>query len=198
MIVALIVAWSGQWLCCSHKLREKVLRTGTKVPTFDYQEMWSKISNALKSHSTTNKGEQTLSVMSKVFEQHPNLSIFHANESGVLHSSPPPSPSVHSKGDMFKRMSKGPSKDDAHDADSQQAIGTTDLMPSILACDSEATASVQIAPGVSVSAQYLPSHRKVLTFYVIEQSAHNFGVSTSVSPLEISVLPSVSAPVAGV
>lgn len=121
--------------------------------------MWSKISNALKSHTTSNKGEQSLSVMSKVFEQHPNLSIFHANESGVLHSSPPPSPSVHSKPDMFKRLSKGPSKDDGHDvADSQLAIGNTDLMPSILACDPDANASAQITAGVSVSARHRPSH----------------------------------------
>ena len=74
--------------------------------------MWSKITNALKSHNaTSNKGEQSSTVMSKVFEQHPNLSIFHPNESGVLHPSPPPSPSVHGKRNMFKRMSKGAVKD---------------------------------------------------------------------------------------
>ena len=74
--------------------------------------MWSKITNALKSQ-TSNKGEQSSTVMSKVFEQHPNLSIFHSNESGVLQPSPPPSPSVHSKKSMFKRLSKGALKDDA-------------------------------------------------------------------------------------
>ena len=54
-----------------------------------------------------------------VFQQHPNLSIFHPSESGTLQPSPPPSPSVHSKRDMFKRMSRGASKDNGHDADSQ-------------------------------------------------------------------------------
>ena len=92
-------------------------RKGSEV-YHNYQEMWSRITNALKNHATSNKGEQQSTVMTKVFEQHPNLSIFHPNESGVLHPSPPPSPSVHSKGNLFKRMSKGASKDDA---DSQLA-----------------------------------------------------------------------------
>ena len=81
--------------------------------------MWSKIANALKNHGT-NKDEQSSTVMSKVLEQHPNLSVFHPNESGVLNPqpSPPPSPSVHSKRNMFKRLSKPALKDDA---DSQRA-----------------------------------------------------------------------------
>jgi len=81
--------------------------------------MWSKITNALKNHGTTKDSEQSSTVMSKVFEQHPNLSVFHPNESGVLNPqpSPPPSPSVHSKRNMFKRMSKAVLKDE----DSQRA-----------------------------------------------------------------------------
>ncbi|KAF8797581.1 hypothetical protein BYT27DRAFT_7228940 [Phlegmacium glaucopus] len=83
--------------------------------------MWSKITNALKNHGPNRDSEQSSStVMSKVFEQHPNLSVFHSNESGVLdpQPSPPPSPSVHSKRNMFKRMSKPALKDDT---DSQRA-----------------------------------------------------------------------------
>lgn len=87
--------------------------------------MWSKITNALKNHGgVTSKDEQLSTVMSKVFEQHPNLSVFHPNESGVLNPqpSPPPSPSVHSKRSMFKRMSKQAVKDDV---DSQRAPSPT-------------------------------------------------------------------------
>jgi hypothetical protein len=74
--------------------------------------MWSKISNVLKpltssrEESDSNNGG---SVMNKVLEQHPNLSVFHhSNDSGPLgrHSVDGPSPSVHSKKNMFKRLSK--------------------------------------------------------------------------------------------
>lgn len=47
--------------------------------------------------------------MNKVLEQHPNLSVFHhPNDSGLVdrHSVDGPSPSVHSKKNMFKRLSK--------------------------------------------------------------------------------------------
>lgn len=47
--------------------------------------------------------------MNKVLEQHPNLSVFHhSNDSGFVdrHSVDGPSPSVHSKKNMFKRLSK--------------------------------------------------------------------------------------------
>ena len=75
--------------------------------------MWSKISNVLKPltsskeepHSHNSGGE----VMNKVLEQHPNLSVFHhSNDSGPVgrHSVDNPSPSVHSKKNMFKRLSK--------------------------------------------------------------------------------------------
>jgi hypothetical protein len=98
--------------------REKDFRIGAqRLGVFNYWKMWSKFTNALKSH-TTNKDEPSSTVLSKVFEQHPNLSVFHSNESGVLHPSPPPSPSVHSKQNMFKRMSKPALKDDT---DSQRA-----------------------------------------------------------------------------
>jgi len=52
--------------------------------------------------------------MSKVIEQHPNLSMFHTNESGVVESptAEPNSPSVHSKRNMFKRLSKAALKDE--------------------------------------------------------------------------------------
>ncbi|KAF9480264.1 hypothetical protein BDN70DRAFT_620540 [Pholiota conissans] len=83
--------------------------------------MWSKITSALKPHQavkdTPNSKEGSQShgeVLTKVFEQHPNMSMFHANEAGVVDRSPspPPSPSVHGKRNMFKRMSKAALKED--------------------------------------------------------------------------------------
>jgi hypothetical protein len=75
--------------------------------------MWSKISNVLKPLTSSkeefhnnNGGSE---VMNKVLEQHPNLSVFHhSNDSGFVdrHSVDGHSPSVHSKKNMFRRLSK--------------------------------------------------------------------------------------------
>lgn len=79
--------------------------------------MWSKISNALKprhAHEDEPSSSQA-DVMSKVLEQHPNMSVF--QNSGEL-SAPklppttPDSPSKLSRRGMFKRISKMPPKDD--------------------------------------------------------------------------------------
>lgn len=81
--------------------------------------MWSKFTNALKGNAQPAKEEHTASqsgeVLNKVYEKHPNLSMFQANESGVVESASdaPSSPSVHNKRNMFKRMSRGAPKDDA-------------------------------------------------------------------------------------
>jgi len=79
------------------------------------EDMWSKITNALKpQHPKEEPPPPGGEVLSKVYEQHPNMSMFHASETGVIeqpHPSPPSSPSVHSKRNMFKRMSKGALKD---------------------------------------------------------------------------------------
>ncbi|KDR78350.1 hypothetical protein GALMADRAFT_1315287, partial [Galerina marginata CBS 339.88] len=85
--------------------------------------MWSKFTQALKPHLHSAKDEQSSSqgdVLTKVYEQHPNLSMFHPNESGVVGPQPgePSSPSVHSKRNMFKRMSRGALKEDS---DAQRA-----------------------------------------------------------------------------
>ena len=87
--------------------------------------MWSKITSALKP-LTSSKEEPSAShthseVLNKVYEQHPNLSMFHANESGIVsrHSVDGPSPSVHSKKSMFKRLSKPAPKEDVDIARSQ-------------------------------------------------------------------------------
>ncbi len=84
--------------------------------------MWAKITGALK---PSQAGKETplpppkdlsaqSEVMNKVFEQHPNMSVFHTNETGIVDRSPspPPSPSVHNKKNMFKRMSRVPVKED--------------------------------------------------------------------------------------
>uniref|UniRef100_A0A8H7XXY7 Uncharacterized protein n=1 Tax=Psilocybe cubensis TaxID=181762 RepID=A0A8H7XXY7_PSICU len=80
--------------------------------------MWSKFTNALKGNSQPVKEEhspQGGEVLNKVYEKHPNLSMFQANESGVAesHTDAPSSPSVHNKRNMFKRMSRGAPKDDS-------------------------------------------------------------------------------------
>ncbi|KAF8889052.1 hypothetical protein BD779DRAFT_1521715 [Infundibulicybe gibba] len=85
--------------------------------------MWSKISNALKPrqvHDTEEIANATSGeVLSKVFEQHPNMSVFHPAPS------PPPSPSRNGhktgtgsrRGGMFKRMSKVPAPEGRDDND---------------------------------------------------------------------------------
>ncbi|KAF8176272.1 hypothetical protein BJ912DRAFT_700513 [Pholiota molesta] len=82
--------------------------------------MWSKITSALKPNQAVKdapipaKDSSQSEVLNKVFEQHPNMSMFHTNESGIVDRSPspPPSPSVHGKRNMFKRMSKAALKED--------------------------------------------------------------------------------------
>lgn len=82
--------------------------------------MWSKISNALSMSIKSvppikdDNSQSEPTVMTKVFEQHPNLSMFHPSESGNIQQQPgtPSSPSVHSKPNMFKRMSKSALKED--------------------------------------------------------------------------------------
>lgn len=85
--------------------------------------MWAKITGALKPSQAAKElplpPPKDLSaqgeVMNKVFEQHPNMSVFHTNETGIVDRSPspPPSPSVHNKKNMFKRMSRAPMKEDS-------------------------------------------------------------------------------------
>jgi hypothetical protein len=70
--------------------------------------MWARISSALKPRQTqedersTSQGE----VISKVFEQHPNLSVFHhqlESDRPIPTPSPPGSPSRNVRRSMFKR-----------------------------------------------------------------------------------------------
>ncbi|GLB44159.1 hypothetical protein LshimejAT787_1600890 [Lyophyllum shimeji] len=77
--------------------------------------MWSKISSVLKPrvvHEDPEPSSSQADVMSRVFEQHPNLSVFHGPSENGAHPSPPPSPSKSAKRNMFKRLSKAPFKDD--------------------------------------------------------------------------------------
>ena len=77
--------------------------------------------------------------------------------------------------------------------------GLTDLMQSTPACDSEST-SAQVAAGVRVSVHlFLFSTLRIFMYWliVIEQTAHNLGISTPVSASEISDLLPVSIPAAG-
>ncbi|KAJ7270899.1 hypothetical protein C8J57DRAFT_1507863 [Mycena rebaudengoi] len=69
--------------------------------------MWAKISHVLKPKQA-HEDDDTHSpgdVLTSVFEQHPNLSVFNSQEPS--HPSPPPSPSRGSRRGMFKRHTKG-------------------------------------------------------------------------------------------
>jgi hypothetical protein len=74
-------------------------------PALQCQEMWSRFTSALKPKEAQPSQSD---IITKVHEQHPNMSMFQANETGVIEVPPdlPPSPSVHSKKSMFKRMSR--------------------------------------------------------------------------------------------
>ncbi|KAF6750757.1 hypothetical protein DFP72DRAFT_503864 [Ephemerocybe angulata] len=76
--------------------------------------MWSKFTNALKSRQP--QEEPQGEVLHKVYEQHPNLSVFHPSESRPVtpaQPSPPPSPTRStSKKNVLKRLSRQPLKDE--------------------------------------------------------------------------------------
>jgi hypothetical protein len=78
--------------------------------------MWSKISSVLKPRHTNEEHEPSSSqgdVLSRVKEQHPNLSVFHgASDLAIPTPSPPGSPSKGGRRGMFRRMSRAPVKDD--------------------------------------------------------------------------------------
>lgn len=94
--------------------------------------MWSKITNALKprqaqdaSLAQSQSQQQQGEVMNKVFEQHPNLSVFvPPNDAGSSSNpSPPPSPAKSvSKRNMLKRMSKLPGKEEPENAKSTGSL----------------------------------------------------------------------------
>ncbi|KAJ7431233.1 hypothetical protein FB451DRAFT_436193 [Mycena latifolia] len=72
--------------------------------------MWAKLSHVLKPKQANDESETHShgDVMSSVFEQHPNLSVFHNAPEPHPHSpSPPPSPSKSSRMGLFKRHTKG-------------------------------------------------------------------------------------------
>lgn len=74
--------------------------------------MWSKLSNALKPRpaapdQTPDPFTSLGDVMSSIYEQHPNLSVFQGNEDLPFPApSPPGSPSKHGRKGKFKRASK--------------------------------------------------------------------------------------------
>ncbi|KDQ24070.1 hypothetical protein PLEOSDRAFT_1047961 [Pleurotus ostreatus PC15] len=84
--------------------------------------MWSKLSNALGRHrhesdaSASSSQSQRSEVLDKVYEQHPNLSVFHTHEEEPQEESPevpfpnnpspPSSPSRHGRVGLFKRHSR--------------------------------------------------------------------------------------------
>ncbi|RDX44717.1 hypothetical protein OH76DRAFT_1045806 [Lentinus brumalis] len=81
--------------------------------------MWSKISSALKRPETpaqdfdTDDKQQPQTVLSTVFDRHPNLSVFHdSNEVPFPSPSPPASPSKHGRRGIFKRTAKTVSEND--------------------------------------------------------------------------------------
>ena len=63
---------------------------------------------------------------------------------------------------------------------------------------SNSTASWQVTAGISLSFQLCTLHLWSIDLIFIEQTAHDLAVSSSVSALEISDIPPVSFPAAGV
>jgi hypothetical protein len=77
------------------------------------------------------------------------------------------------------------------------ATSTSDLIPSIPATTSDATASAQVTAGVTSSVSVQRSALPIASLsinFVIEQTAHIPAVSTSVPALEMSGLPTVRVP----
>ncbi|KAG7447351.1 uncharacterized protein BT62DRAFT_948399 [Guyanagaster necrorhizus] len=76
--------------------------------------MWSKITNALKyrpSNDDQSSSFHQSDVISRVLEQHPNMSVFHGEaETSIPVPSPPASPSKNGRRSIFRRTNKG--KDD--------------------------------------------------------------------------------------
>ncbi|KAK0189671.1 hypothetical protein F5146DRAFT_982194 [Armillaria mellea] len=74
--------------------------------------MWSKITSALKYRSNDDQDSfHQTDVMSRVLEQHPNMSVFHGEaDTSIPTSSPPVSPSKNGRRSIFRRTNKG--KDD--------------------------------------------------------------------------------------
>ncbi|KIJ18268.1 hypothetical protein PAXINDRAFT_110749 [Paxillus involutus ATCC 200175] len=70
--------------------------------------MWSKISSALKSRQGNDNELDHPDVLSSVYEQHPNMSVFHDAKPEIPFPtpSPPPSPSKQGRKGMLKRMSR--------------------------------------------------------------------------------------------
>ncbi|KAK0236935.1 hypothetical protein EDD85DRAFT_907765 [Armillaria nabsnona] len=75
--------------------------------------MWSKITSALKYRSNDDQDSSfyQADVMSRVLEQHPNMSVFHGEaDTSIPVPSPPASPSKNGRRSIFRRTNKG--KDD--------------------------------------------------------------------------------------
>ncbi|KAL0952374.1 hypothetical protein HGRIS_006651 [Hohenbuehelia grisea] len=77
--------------------------------------MWSKLTHALRPRQESDASTSSGEVMARVYQQHPNLSVFQESnvpESPIPPPSPPSSPSKHGRMGMFKRLSKAPFKDE--------------------------------------------------------------------------------------
>ncbi|KAG6861812.1 hypothetical protein C0995_011693 [Termitomyces sp. Mi166 len=88
--------------------------------------MWAKLTSVLKPRAAQDDHDPSLSSppqpadggMSKVFEQHSDLSVSNNKLERISSPSPPPSPTRSNRRSMFKRLSRAPFKDDS---DSVQA-----------------------------------------------------------------------------
>lgn len=96
--------------------------------------MWARISSALKprhvqeDENSASQGE----VISKVFEQHPNLSVFHQSDRPIPTPSPPASPSRNMRRSMFKRsirIQRDKEKDDDDESVSEPSLLRRQTLP---------------------------------------------------------------------
>ncbi|KAG6836493.1 hypothetical protein H0H93_007522 [Arthromyces matolae] len=105
--------------------------------------MWAKLTNVLKPRAPNEDPEPSgEGVMNKVFEQHPNLSVFHNNTERTSSPSPPPSPTRSTKStkrSMFKRLSKAHLKDDTESDRPSPLVGNPKKLKSPTINDSQAS-----------------------------------------------------------
>ncbi|KAJ7938343.1 hypothetical protein B0H13DRAFT_1139546 [Mycena leptocephala] len=116
--------------------------------------MWAKLSHVLKPKQAHDESDTNINshgdVMAGVFEQHPNLSVFHHAPD---HPSPPPSPSRSSRMGMFKRHTKGHDESQRAPSPMKLPIGIPKKVKTTFGMHGNAS---QLSVGPSSSAGALP------------------------------------------
>ncbi|KAF9219309.1 hypothetical protein BS17DRAFT_789471 [Gyrodon lividus] len=121
--------------------------------------MWSKISSALKprqgSDNETDHPVAHTDVLSKVYEQHPNMSLFHdANpEVPLPTSSPPPSPSKKGRKGVLKRMSRTSKAEEVDSLRGQSPLKLPISLPKKVRSHMQLKSSDSLQPGTPLESK---------------------------------------------